>query len=124
MPCGSTSASPAPTPNAVPGDPRLWAASLLALTQREELEAAVAGSPYGFSLSDYAGGEMSIFRPNACRPKRGEGLPGCEAKMRVPDPPGVLGTPLKPPFPDGVEQAQFGLGCFWGAERKFWEVPG
>jgi len=36
----------------------------------------------------------------------------------------VLGTPLKPPFPDGLEQAQFGLGCFWGAERKFWQAPG
>jgi peptide-methionine (S)-S-oxide reductase len=32
--------------------------------------------------------------------------------------------PIAPPYPDGLEQAQFGLGCFWGAERKFWEVPG
>jgi peptide-methionine (S)-S-oxide reductase len=36
----------------------------------------------------------------------------------------VLGTPMTPPFPDGMEQAVFGLGCFWGAERKFWEAPG
>jgi peptide-methionine (S)-S-oxide reductase len=36
----------------------------------------------------------------------------------------VLGTPLEPPFPAGLEQAIFGLGCFWGAERKFWELPG
>jgi peptide-methionine (S)-S-oxide reductase len=36
----------------------------------------------------------------------------------------VLGTPLEPPFPAGTETAIFGLGCFWGAERKFWEAPG
>ena len=36
----------------------------------------------------------------------------------------VLGTPLKPPFPAGLERAIFGMGCFWGAERKFWETPG
>jgi len=36
----------------------------------------------------------------------------------------VLGTPLKPPFPEGLEQAAFAMGCFWGAERIFWEAPG
>ena len=36
----------------------------------------------------------------------------------------VLGTPIKPPFPDGLETAVFGLGCFWGAERIFWQAPG
>jgi peptide-methionine (S)-S-oxide reductase len=36
----------------------------------------------------------------------------------------VLGTPTTPPFPDGLEQVQLGLGCFWGAERKFWQLPG
>ena len=36
----------------------------------------------------------------------------------------VLGTSLEPPFPEGMETAVFGLGCFWGAERKFWEAPG
>ena len=36
----------------------------------------------------------------------------------------VLGTPLRPPFPEGMETAIFGLGCFWGAERKFWQAPG
>ncbi len=36
----------------------------------------------------------------------------------------VLDAPLKPPFPDGIEQVQFGLGCFWGAERLFWQTPG
>ena len=44
--------------------------------------------------------------------------------MQVPDRHHVLGTPLEAPFPDGSEQAVFGMGCFWGAERKFWEAPG
>jgi peptide-methionine (S)-S-oxide reductase len=42
----------------------------------------------------------------------------------VPDKHYVNGNPIKPPFPDGLEQAVFGLGCFWGAERLFWEAPG
>ena len=36
----------------------------------------------------------------------------------------MLGTPLRPPFPDGFEQAIVGMGCFWGAERVFWQAPG
>ena len=44
--------------------------------------------------------------------------------MPVPAQHYVNGTPLKPPFPAGLEQAIFGLGCFWGAERKFWQTPG
>ncbi len=44
--------------------------------------------------------------------------------MPVPDEHFVNGNPLKPPFPDGLEQAVFGLGCFWGAERKFWQTEG
>ncbi len=44
--------------------------------------------------------------------------------MPVPARHAVLGTPLKPPFPDGLERAVFGMGCFWGAERVFWQAPG
>jgi peptide-methionine (S)-S-oxide reductase len=53
-----------------------------------------------------------------------EALPGRTAEMPVPDRHDVLGTPLRPPFPEGLEQAVFGLGCFWGAERLFWELDG
>jgi peptide-methionine (S)-S-oxide reductase len=51
-------------------------------------------------------------------------LPGRDTEMRVPERHEVLGTPLKGPFPDGVETAIFGMGCFWGAERIFWQTPG
>src|ERR671915_452123 len=51
-------------------------------------------------------------------------LPGRAEPMRVPAKHFVNGHPLKPPFPDGMQLAQFGLGCFWGAERVFWETHG
>jgi len=51
-------------------------------------------------------------------------LPGRDEPMRVPTAHLVLGTPLTPPFPEGTEQAIFGMGCFWGAERMFWRAPG
>jgi peptide-methionine (S)-S-oxide reductase len=51
-------------------------------------------------------------------------LPGRDTEIPVPARHEVLGTPLKGPFPEGVDTAVFGMGCFWGAERIFWEAPG
>ena len=51
-------------------------------------------------------------------------LPGRDQALPVVAPHLVLGTKMTPPFPDGTEQAVFGMGCFWGAERKFWSLPG
>jgi peptide-methionine (S)-S-oxide reductase len=53
-----------------------------------------------------------------------EALPGRSEKMPVPSAHYVNGHPLQPPFPGGMESAMFGLGCFWGAERKFWQLEG
>jgi len=53
-----------------------------------------------------------------------DALPGRTDEMAVPERHAVLGTPLKPPFPAGIETAVFGMGCFWGAERVFWRRPG
>ena len=53
-----------------------------------------------------------------------EALPGRSERMPVPKSHFVNGAPLEPPFPEGTELALFGLGCFWGAERKFWKTPG
>jgi peptide-methionine (S)-S-oxide reductase len=53
-----------------------------------------------------------------------DALPGREQEIRVPDRHFVLDAPLKGPFPEGVQTAIFGMGCFWGAERAFWEADG
>jgi peptide-methionine (S)-S-oxide reductase len=57
-------------------------------------------------------------------PQRDQALPGRAETMPVPDAHFVNGHRLSPPFPAGLEQAVFGMGCFWGAERKFWQAPG
>jgi len=53
-----------------------------------------------------------------------EALPGRDEAMPVPPAHDVLGTPVAPPFPGGLQQAVVGMGCFWGAERVFWRAPG
>jgi peptide-methionine (S)-S-oxide reductase len=66
-----------------------------------------------------------LFRHKTEMVSEDEALPGrTDLQMAVPDSHFVNGHPLRPPFPEGLEQAQFGMGCFWGAERKFWTAPG
>ena len=69
---------------------------------------------------------MSLFAgPTKLRiPRAEDALPGRPAPMPVPDTHFVNGKRLTPPFPAGLEQALFGMGCFWGAERMFWQAPG
>jgi peptide-methionine (S)-S-oxide reductase len=57
-------------------------------------------------------------------PSREDALSGRDEKMPVPERHFVLDTPLEPPFPDGTERALLGMGCFWGAEKDFWSLPG
>jgi peptide-methionine (S)-S-oxide reductase len=57
-------------------------------------------------------------------PTAEDALPGREAAMRVPDRHEVLGSALRPPYPAGTQVAEFALGCFWGAEKNFWQAPG
>lgn len=57
-------------------------------------------------------------------PAREEALPGRAERMKVPARHHVNGAPLTPPFPPGTARALFAMGCFWGAERKFWQTPG
>jgi peptide-methionine (S)-S-oxide reductase len=68
---------------------------------------------------------MSLFgRNKTSMVDLAEALPGREQELSVPLRHAVLGTPLKGPFPAGVQTAIFGMGCFWGAERIFWEADG
>ncbi len=67
---------------------------------------------------------MLDFVKNPKMPTAQEALPGRAEKMPVPEKHFVNGQPLSPPFPVGLEQAMFGLGCFWGAEKYFWQMPG
>jgi peptide-methionine (S)-S-oxide reductase len=53
-----------------------------------------------------------------------DALPGRATSMPVPEAHFVSGRPMLPPYPEGLEVAEFGLGCFWGAERRFWQTPG
>jgi len=66
---------------------------------------------------------MLRFRKLAI-PSKDDALPGRAERMPVPDRHTVNNAPLVPPFPAGMQMALFGMGCFWGAERKFWETKG
>src|SRR5215216_3257267 len=67
---------------------------------------------------------MFLFRDKTDMVEPRDALAGRNDRMVVPERHAVLGTPLQPPWPEGFETAVFGLGCFWGAERVFWQAPG
>jgi peptide-methionine (S)-S-oxide reductase len=68
---------------------------------------------------------MGFLKPKVTTlPDSDSALPGRETPLSVPERHDVLDTPLVPPFPEGTEKVVFGMGCFWGAEKKFWEAPG
>ncbi len=67
---------------------------------------------------------MLFTRTSTAMPSPEEALPGRDEQMPVPAAHLVLGTALTPPFPEGTEQAVSGMGCFWGAERMFWQARG
>src|SRR3954469_8486394 len=63
------------------------------------------------------GSKTKMVAPEDALPGRPDPIPTSDTHF-------VLGTPLKPPFPEGLEQLAVGMGCFWGAERVFWQAPG
>jgi peptide-methionine (S)-S-oxide reductase len=68
---------------------------------------------------------VSIFGSHKTRMVTAEdALRGRDQAIRVPERHEVLGTPLRPPYPEGTEVAEFALGCFWGAEKDYWQLPG
>jgi peptide-methionine (S)-S-oxide reductase len=67
---------------------------------------------------------MNLFSRKTATPTAQSALPGRAEKMPVTGSHFVTANPLQPPFPDSMQQGLFGLGCFWGAEKRFWEQPG
>jgi peptide-methionine (S)-S-oxide reductase len=67
---------------------------------------------------------MGLLQKKTAMPTARDVLPGRPTPLRVPEKHFVNGARLAPPFPQGLEEAVFGLGCFWGAERLFWQLPG
>jgi peptide-methionine (S)-S-oxide reductase len=67
---------------------------------------------------------MGLFSRKSSIPSKAESLPGRSDRMPVPQAHYVNGRRLEPPFPDGLQLALFGMGCFWGVEKTFWQIPG
>src|SRR5262245_28085550 len=67
---------------------------------------------------------MALFRRKSTMPAADAALPGRSTPLKVPETHFVNGHRIVPPFPAGLREAMFGLGCFWGAEKLFWQLPG
>lgn len=67
---------------------------------------------------------MGFFTKTEIPSSADDALPGRDTPMQINPKHAVLGTDMCPPFPDGMQQLQVGMGCFWGAERLFWQLPG
>ena len=67
---------------------------------------------------------INLINKKTLLPSSSEALSGRSEEMEVPEKHFVKGTPLKGPFPENLEKALFGMGCFWGVEKKFWEMDG
>ncbi len=67
---------------------------------------------------------MASFSKKTSLPSEAEALPGRDHSMQIPDQHYVNGNQLLPPFPEGLALAMFGMGCFWGAEKGFWQLEG
>jgi peptide-methionine (S)-S-oxide reductase len=78
----------------------------------------------GLSRNLLMDSKMFGYKKSITMPTAETALPGRNTAIKVPDQHYVNGHPLQPPFPQNMQQAVFGLGCFWGAERKFWQLEG
>ena len=67
---------------------------------------------------------MDLINKKSLLPSESEALQGRAEEVEVPDEHFLKGTPIKGPYPEGLDQAVFGMGCFWGVEKKFWQLDG
>ena len=67
---------------------------------------------------------IDLLNKKSILPLESEALLGRDEEVEIPEEHFVKGTPLKGPFPDNLNKAVFGMGCFWGVERRFWELEG